>query len=182
MSRCCLWCQTLQGSLPGDGSGRRGALVSVSLPRARLRCRRCVSGVCCVTACTYPCLLLSPALRCAHSLVVVARLRAVIALSFLCLSLCRMQNPRLHGQQQVASQVELEVCALPALPEPLQVCLGMGVMWGAPPAAPSPSAWGRSCALSAAWSGLCLWFVASARAGTRSWCRFLLPLLSPYAT
>lgn len=162
MSRCCLWCQTLQGSLPGDGSGRRGALVSVSLPRARLRCRRCVSGVCCVTACTYPCLLLSPALRCAHSLVVVARLRAVIALSFLCLSLRRMQNPRLHGQQQVASQVELEVCALPALPEPLQVCSGMGVMWGAPPAAPSPSAWGRSCALSAAWSGLCLWFVASA--------------------
>lgn len=78
VSRCCLWCQTLQGSLPGVGSGRRGALVSVSLPRARLRCWRCVSGVCCVTACTYPCLLLSPALRCAHSLVVVARLRAVI--------------------------------------------------------------------------------------------------------
>lgn len=73
--------------------------------------------------------------RCARSLVMVARLRAVIALSFLCLSPCRMQNPRLHRQQQVASQLELEACVLAALPVPLQVCSGLGVMWGAPPAA-----------------------------------------------
>lgn len=63
------WARSFASSvsvLPGVPEPR-DVWCPVSLPRARPRCRRCISGVCHVTACTYICLLLSPALCCASS-------------------------------------------------------------------------------------------------------------------
>jgi len=97
----------LVSSLPRDVSGRLCAPASVSRPR----CRRCVSGVCWVSVCTCTCLPLPFALCCAAAPsprydgeVVVSRLP--FPASAPRPAACRI--PRLHRQQEVALQGELE--------------------------------------------------------------------------